>query len=133
MEALLKAAFLADADVVEMVVDRAHWDQLPDRKRVPAVIFHEIGGGGFRHTMRGRVPTTEYVVQVDCWAASKAAALDLRRRALAALDRLKGPALEAFPERSHASWTPTPGAGVDRATSLFRASIDVRCWHHETA
>lgn len=129
----LTASALADAAMGAVIDGRFHWDQLPERKRVPAVIAHDVATAGIRHTMKGRVPTGEFVVQIDCWAVTKAEAVALRLLALAWLDGLKGPVLQAFPERTHASWDHTPGAGSDRATSLYRASVDVRLWHHPTA
>ncbi|MFZ5719202.1 MAG: tail completion protein gp17 [Pseudomonadota bacterium] len=137
MEAALTAALKANAALTALVggaaAPRIHWDKLPARKAVPALILHQVASGPVQHTMRGRVPTTEWVVQFDGWGGTKADSIAVREAVLAVLDALKAAPLMAFPDSFHSDWTAAEGPDADGSTDLYRASIDARIWHFPTA
>lgn len=134
MEAALTAALLASSGLTAVFGNRINWEQLPDREAVPALILHPIPSGADTYVQAGRVPMTETVIQFDCWASTKAAALAGREALIAFLAPLAAgpPPLQAWIERRHSAWQPAPSPGADRATNLSRASLDVRFVHTES-
>lgn len=128
MEDDVSTAALAFAALTALVGTQIHWNKLPDRKRLPALIFHQTPSAGRTYTLRGRVPTTAWRIQADGWGRTSAEATAVRDAAAAFFDTLNTAPLQAFIERDHAGWDPAAGAASDRSTDLFRASLDVRVW-----
>lgn len=137
MEEALRDALVADTALTALVGGatrpRIHWDRLPERKSVPALILHQVASDPVAHTYKGRVPTQAWLVQLDAWAGTRAEAIALRDAALAALDGMKTPPVMAFPEGFHSAWESAPGPDRQNASEIFRASIDAKVWHFPTA
>lgn len=137
MEEALRTALIANAALVALVggaaAPRIHWDRLPERKSLPAVILHQVTSGPAAHTYKGRVPTQDWIVQIDAWGGSKAEALAVRGAVLEALDALKTRPLMVFPETFHSDWDSTPGPDLKSSSEIYRASIDAKVWHFPTA
>lgn len=107
---------------------RIHWDELPRLDGLDAVIVHPLPSLGPDYTMGGRVPTDQELYQIDCWSITRAGSLALRTAVEVAVDSLRAAPVQAFIERRHAGADVQTAPGEDRATTLFRASTDVRVW-----
>lgn len=131
MEELLTAALMGSTGLTTLVGDRIHWRKLPESARLPAVSMFRITARR-DSTQAGRVPTTAWRVQIDGWAGSDAEASAVRDAVIAVLDTLRRPPLQALLEDDPPDgWTPGE-PDTDRATDIYRASVDVTLWHSPT-
>lgn len=129
MEGVITAALLATTALTDLVQQRVSWGRLPERKKLPCVVAHRIPVSGRLYTFKGRSPTTQWLVQFDCWAESDKDACAVRDALIEALDGQNEAPLQAFVERDHSSWDDAEAPGAQRTTDIFRASVDARVWH----
>lgn len=112
-----------------LVGDRIAWGWRQQGVGFPAVTLSRIDPG-HQYTMTGRIRTTDALVQIDCWAASKAQAAETERAVVAALDTFKAaPFRGAFITGGGDHTEDGDGPRPDGTTEIHRARLDVRVWH----
>ena len=70
IESCLRAALLASAHVVALVVDRISPQPLPQAETLPAVTVKKISDIPIARSQRGRSGLSDARLQVDAWAAT---------------------------------------------------------------
>lgn len=136
METLLTDALLASTAFAALIggpdEPELAWEVPPDAALPKQVRLHEIPVFDPMPHLGGRDGVeTEWWVQIDCWATSKAEASAMRAVLMASdgpLAALTGPPLLAGDRRRHGRGETVQGPAPDRTTTLFRASLDVQLW-----
>ncbi len=126
-------ALLASSALTDLVGDRVKWERLDQDSQLPGVVLLQAASRPRSYTQKRRVPLTAYIVQIDCWAETSTEASAVKAAVIAVLDGLKTRPLQAFIEADRSGWSPAAGPGAENTSDLYRASLDVRLWHHETA
>lgn len=133
MEEQLTTHLLAQAGLTALVGTspaRITWGLRPQGSSLPAVVLHVISRTP-QYTMAGDTNTRPQRIQVDCWAATYAAAKDVARQITAALSGAKTTVggvefLGSFKESERDSFE--QGAGSE---ALHRCSMDFIIWTRE--
>jgi hypothetical protein len=128
MEAALLAAFLADAGVTTLIGDRAAWDELPQKGKLPFLALHLFSGAP-SYTNKGRCGLTPYGVQAHCWGGTPREATTLRNAVIAATDALKLEPLQVFVEGMGAGFEEGAGPEPSGASNFHRRVAELRVWH----
>lgn len=126
METALRSRLLADGPVAALVRDRISWGVRPQGSALPAVVLttvladrsqHMGGFDGYRRTR----------MQVDCYAMSKATAVELREAVLAVLVSEGAASGVTFLRPQNISVLERG----EQAESgfIFREMIDLEVWH----
>ena len=129
MEEDLTGVLLASSAVVEMAGDRITWLRRTQGKPLPAVVLHKITAGR-SYTMDGPSRTVGAIVQIDCWASTFTAAVDLARAVLATLEGLTHERFQGAFLMDTRDDVETDGAPqASGSNDFFRSSLDFRVWH----
>jgi len=127
-----RTLLLAAAPVSALIGDRANWGELPAARPRPLVCMWNITRPG-DYTMDGPSGLNHAFLQVDCWADSYLAALDVANAIEAALSGYKG--FVDFTEFQGVFFTgradskePAGGAPAQRYN---RSRLDVEVWYSE--
>lgn len=138
---LLRAALLADATFPGLIggagdAARLYYDEPPTWSTLALVLIHEIPSDSFNLTLDGPTPLSQWWRQIDCYASTPAGAKAIRKRLLATdgpLWTLVDPPLQAAIRRTYAGKEAIKGPNPDdRATTLYRASLDLQLWLSES-
>lgn len=133
MEEALTQFLLAQAGLTALVGTspaRVTWGRRAQGSPLPAVVLHVISRT-HGYTMAGDTGTRPQRIQVDCWAATYAAAKAVARQVTAALSGAKTTVgavefLGGFKESERDSFEQGEGADV-----LHRCSMDFIIWTRE--
>ena len=84
MEAALRTRLKNASAVTAIVGNRIDWDVRPQATALPALVLETVIGNNPQH-MQGYTGFTDTVVQFNCFAKSKKAAVELREAVQAAI------------------------------------------------
>lgn len=126
METALRARMKDDAAVAAIVGSRIDWGVRPQGSILPAIVLTNVFDDRSQH-MAGFIAARQTRVQIDCYAATKAAAVELREAVIAAV----------VPPASKSGVTFQRAQGIsvlDRgehteAGFIHRELIDLQIWH----
>lgn len=134
MEEGLIALLTASPAVSGIVGARVHFGRLPQGKPLPALVLHRIPGGGPGYTLKGEDGLELGFFQLDAWAHTPLAAIQLRRAAVGVLSGHRDAAFRGvFAGRPHGGFEQAPGPPAPGVpTEIHRASQDLRAWRRST-
>lgn len=120
----LKAHLASSSEIAAIVGARIFPVIAPENVSHPCVTYSVVGGDPHSSLDGFTSGTTRYVVQVDCWAKSFNAVMNL---ALAVRDQL---AQNAATFRSVLQEFPLLD-DYEPQTKIYRRAVQVACWHQE--
>ncbi len=125
-QASLRTRLANDTAVAAVVGTRIYWVERPQLASLPAVVLQTISDPRPQH-LKGNDGARSTRVQVDCWAATYAAALTLSRKVIAALANPATIAGKRFGS-TQVDGQRDLGETVS-GTFTHRQSVDLIIWH----
>jgi hypothetical protein len=132
----LRAYLLADASVSDAVGgDRIYPVRLPQNQRSPSIVYNRISAVGDHH-MEGPSGLAQTRIQIDAWATTQDAAVELADLVKERLDGASGEILfgSASPSESltlQGAFFDSEREDYDDAAELYRVSRDFIVWYAE--
>jgi hypothetical protein len=126
LQAGIRARLLADGGVSAAVGTRVYWVQRPQLSATPAIVLQVISDPR-PDNLKGFDGAREARVQLDVWAATYAAALDIARDAVAALAEPATVSGKVF-GATRVDGQRDLGEDVN-GTFVHRQSVDLLVWH----